>query len=156
MSAALRARRIAVAVAVLLSATLVLGLAPRSAHAEDRFGRRLQMLALTNQDRRAHDRDNLGFAARLSRYAKEHSRRMANRGYLFHSSDDQLQDALGHYAWSIGGENVGVGGSLESLEDAFMASEDHRANILRPTYDHAAVGVARADGRIWVTVIFYG
>ena len=156
MSAVLRARRIAVAVAFLLSATLLLGLAPRSAHAEDRFGRRLQMLALTNQDRRAHDRDNLGFAARLSRYAKDHSRQMANRGYLFHSSDDQLQGALGRYAWSIGGENVGVGGSLESLEDAFMASKDHRANILRPTYDHAAVGVVRADGRIWVTVIFYG
>jgi hypothetical protein len=23
-------------------------------------------------------------------------------------------------------------------------------------YDHAAVGIARADDRIWVTVIFYG
>jgi uncharacterized protein YkwD len=133
------------------------GLAPmRAAHADERFGRRLQMRALTNHDRREHDRRSLGFAAALSRYAKEHSREMARRGYLFHSSDDDLRDALGHYAWSIGGENVGVGGSLDGLEDAFMASKDHRENILRPTYDHAAVGVVRADGSIWVTVIFYG
>jgi len=158
MSAVLGGRaRLVPVVAVLVSAMLVLGLAlVRPAHAEESVGRRLQMLALTNQDRRAHDRDTLGFAAALSRYAKEHSRQMAQRGYLFHSSNDDLQDALGGYRWTIGGENVGVGGSLESLEDAFMASKLHRENILRPTYDHAAVGVVREDGRIWVTVIFYG
>ena len=157
MSTLRSGRPVATAIALLLATMVVLGIAPvRPAHAEERFGRRLQMLALTNQDRRDHDRANLGFAAALSRYAKDHSRAMARHGYLFHSSDEQLQAALGHYAWSIGGENVGVGGSLESLEDAFMASKDHRENILRPTYDRAAVGVVRADGRIWVTVIFYG
>lgn len=149
-------RKLASAIAVLVSALVVLGLVPPRAHAEDSVGRRLEMLALTNRDRRAHDRDALGFARTLSRYAKEHSREMARRGYLFHSSDSDLQDALGAYRWSIGGENVGVGGSLESLEDAFMASEEHRENILRPTYDRAAVGIVREDGRIWVTVIFYG
>lgn len=149
-------RRIASSIVLALTAVLVLGLMPPRAHAEDSVGRRLQMLALTNRDRRAHERDVLGFAARLSRYAKEHSRAMARRGYLFHSDTADLQDALGSYRWSIGGENVGVGGSLEGLEDAFMASKDHRENILRPTYDHAAVGVVREDGRIWVTVIFYG
>ena len=158
MSTVLGGRRVARAIALVLSAMVVLGIAPmrQVARADERFGRRLQMLALTNQDRRAHERNNLGFAAALSRYAKDHSRAMANEGYLYHSSDEQLQAALGHYAWSIGGENVGVGGSLDSLEDAFMASKDHRENILRPTYDHAAVGVVRAHGRVWVTVIFYG
>jgi uncharacterized protein YkwD len=51
---------------------------------------------------------------------------------------------------------VGVGGSLDSLEDAFMASIDHRKNILRKVYDHAAVGIVRQDDAIWITVIFYG
>jgi uncharacterized protein YkwD len=52
---------------------------------------------------------------------------------------------------------VGVGGSLESLEAAFMNSPSHRENILRTSFAHAAVGVARDDdGHIWVTVIFYG
>ena len=158
MSAALRGRsRFAVAVAVVLSAVLVLALAPSDrASADQPFGRRRQMLALTNDDREARDRDNLGFAARLSRYAKQHSREMADQGYLFHSTDEQLRDALDGYRWGIGGENVGVGGSLESLESAFMASKLHRENILRREFDHAAVGVVRSDGRIWVTVIFYG
>ena len=145
-------------VAVFVSAMLVLGLASLGgrAHAEQQFGRRRQMLALTNHDRSARDRDELGFAARLSRYAKDHSREMAEEGYLFHSSEEQLQRALSGYPWHLGGENVGVGGSLESLEAAFMASRLHRENILRPDFDHAAVGVVRADGRVWVTVIFYG
>jgi uncharacterized protein YkwD len=51
---------------------------------------------------------------------------------------------------------VGVGDSLDDLEDAFMASAVHRHNILARTYDHAAVGVVIEDGRVWVTVVFYG
>jgi uncharacterized protein YkwD len=150
-------RKVGATLAVLISALLFLGLTLDStAHAEQQFGRRRQMLALTNDDRQARDRADLSFAARVSRYAKAHSREMADKGYLFHSSDDQLRNAFDGLEWSLGGENVGVGGSLESLEDAFMASKLHRENILRPEFDHAAIGVARADGRIWVTVIFYG
>ncbi len=145
--------------ALLLVATLLLGLggARADANADERFGRRRQMLALTNADRERRDRAELRFAARLSRYAREHSRAMASKGVLFHSTDDQLRFALNGYGWSLAGENVGVGGSLESLEAAFMGSPAHRENILRTTFEHAAVGVARDDGgHIWVTVIFYG
>ena len=149
-------RKVIGVVAVLLSAMLLMGLAPMRSGADERYGRRMQMLSLTNQDRRMHDREALDFAARVSQYAKDHSRAMANRGYLYHSSEEQLRKALEGSNWTIGGENVGVGASLESLEDAFMASKLHRENILRPTYDNAAIGVVRADGRIWVTVIFYG
>ena len=81
---------------------------------------------------------------------------MADHGYIYHSTGDQLRAQLDGYQWQLGGENVGVGGSLESLEDAFMASTEHRKNILRRVYDHAAVGIVRADDRIWITVIFYG
>ena len=114
------------------------------------------MLALTNRDRADHDRARLSFAERLARYAKSHSQQMANKGYIYHSTADQLINALHGYEWQLGGENVGVGGSLESLEDAFMASVDHRKNILRRVYNHAAVGIVRQDDRIWITVIFYG
>jgi uncharacterized protein YkwD len=37
-----------------------------------------------------------------------------------------------------------------------MASDVHRHNILAHTYDHAAVGIVIEDGRVWVTVVFYG
>src|SRR6266508_917534 len=49
-----------------------------------------------------------------------------------------------------------VGSTVDGLQDAFMASPPHRENILRSAYDHVAIGMASADGHLWVTVIFYG
>ena len=157
MSGVIDGRRTLAAVfALLLSALLLIGSAYRADAEGERFGRRRQMLALTNQDRETRDRRELGFAAALSNYAKSHSAAMARKGYLVHSTDEQLRDALEGYDWTIGGENVGVGGSLDTLEDAFMASKLHRQNILRPDFQRAAVGVIRDGDRFWVTVIFYG
>lgn len=144
------------AIALLMAGLLVVGTAPERADARERTGRRVKMVNLTNDDRREHDRRALGFETRVSRYAKDHSQAMARKGYIFHSTEAQLQRALGDIDWSIGGENVGVGGSLESLEDAFMASKLHRQNILRKSFDHMAVGIVREDGALWITVIFYG
>lgn len=144
------------AIALLMAGLLVVGTAPERADARERTGRRVRMVNLTNDDRREHDRRALGFETRVSRYAKGHSQAMARKGYIFHSTEAQLRRALGDVDWSIGGENVGVGGSLESLEEAFMASKLHRQNILRKSFDHMAVGIVREDGALWITVIFYG
>lgn len=151
-------RKLGAVLALLLSAMLLAGVGPFAgdANAEERYGRRRQMLGLTNEDREQRDRRELDFAAALSKYAKSHSEAMARRGYLFHSSEDQLRAVLNGYDWSIAGENVGLGGSLESLENAFMESRLHRKNILRREFIRAAVGVVREDDRLWVTVIFYG
>jgi uncharacterized protein YkwD len=113
-------------------------------------------LDLTNEDRVDHDRRALRLARVLSRYATRHSRTMADRGFIFHSSEDDLRAALEGTDWAAAGENVGVGDSLDDLQDAFMASTVHRHNILARTYDHAAVGIVVDDGRFWVTVVFYG
>lgn len=117
---------------------------------------RADFLDLTNEDRARHDREALRLARVLSRYATHHSRAMADRGFLFHSSEDDLRAALEGTEWTSAGENVGVGDSLDDLEDAFMASDVHRHNILARTYDHAAVGIVIDDGRVWVTVVFFG
>jgi uncharacterized protein YkwD len=143
-------------VALLLAGLLMVGIAPARSDARERYGRRMQMVGLTNQDRSEHNRSPLAFAAALSRYAKEHSREMAHKGYIYHSTGQQLLDALGGYDWSLGGENVGVAESLDSLESAFMASKDHRENILRSSFDHVAVGIVKSKDSVWVTVIFYG
>ena len=140
----------------IISCLLVVGLAAGAALGEDRVRPRRHMLSLTNADRENHDRKALTFAERLSRYAKAHSHAMADRGSLFHSTGDQLRAALDGYVWELGGENIGVGDSLEGLEEAFMASPPHRQNLLRRVYGHAAFGIVREDGRTWITVIFYG
>ena len=114
---------------------------------------RADMLALTNHDRVQHDRSRLTLDAQLSRYAKQHSRDMAERGRLFHTPD--LAAMLDGRDWSLGGENVGVGPSLRAIEAGFMREKAHRKNLLRWEWDHAAVGVFHDEGLAWVTVIFW-
>ena len=138
-------------VAALLAAFLVVGLVPP---ADAQTTTRHTMLALTNEDRTDREVAGLELNIRLSRVAKQHSLEMADAGSIYHSSN--LTGALAPYDWSIGGENVGSGGSLESLEKAFMASTAHRKNILRKSFDHVGIGVVKRDGTYWVTLIFYG
>jgi uncharacterized protein YkwD len=142
--------------AVLVLSLLVLGSGFSTDHARAAMdgGNRAEMLQLTNQARMTRDRDALELDQQLSRYAVKHSRAMATEGELFHSGD--LAAVLRGRAWSIGGENVGVASSLVELQAAFMASRLHRQNILRRSFDHTAIGVVASDGRLWVTVIFYG
>lgn len=140
---------------LLLTGWLVTVFAPERAQA-GRVTRRVHMLALTNQEREERERAELRMVDRLSRYAKRHSLAMAEKGYLFHSDDSELIEVLNRYDWSIGGENVGVGSTVDSLQDAFMRSKPHRENILRSAFDHVAIGMVRVDDHLWVTVIFYG
>ncbi len=152
-SVAIRGRRTAAIAVLVLAAMLAQGVRADHANAANRH--RASMLSLTNSDRAEHGRAALSLDAGLSRYAKQHSSDMARRGYLFHTED--LAAKLKGLDWSIGGENVGVGASLDGLEDAFMRSTVHRRNILRTSFDHVAVGVyVDGDGNNWVTVIFYG
>jgi uncharacterized protein YkwD len=139
---------------LMLVSLLWSGIATDHARAGAAEKRRQEMLQLTNEDRADRDRKALKLDEKISRYATRHSREMAEAGYLFHSDD--LTDVLDGVEWSMGGENVGVGSSLTDLEAAFMASKVHRKNILQRGFDHAAFGVVKSDGSLWVTVIFYG
>ena len=130
------------------------GVATDHARAGAAAKRRSEMLQLTNEDRTHKDREALKLDRKLSRYATKHSQAMADAGTLFHSDD--LAGALDGVEWSMGGENVGVGSSLNDLEAAFMASKVHRTNILQRGFDHAALGIVKSGGSFWVTVIFYG
>ena len=149
-----RSRRQVALVFLLAAAVFTTGIVTDPVRAGATAPPRGEMFRLTNGDREARNRHDLDLNTRLSRYAKRHSRKMAERGELFHTPD--LAAKLDGLDWSIGGENVGVGPDLTSLEDAFMASAPHRENILRRTFYDAAVGVYESDGSFWVTVIFYG
>jgi uncharacterized protein YkwD len=150
---AIRGRKTAAVASLLIVAFLAQGLRATAANAATT--QRDVMLSLTNEDRTSHHAAPLVLDDQLSRYAKQHSRDMATTGYLFHTPD--LAAKLKGLDWSLGGENVGVGSSLDGLESAFMHSQVHRDNILQKAFDHTAIGVYRdADGNYWVTVIFYG
>ena len=55
--------------------------------------------------------------------------------------------------WRSAGENVGTGGEVVPLHNAFVASPGHYANIVG-TYNRVGVGVVVAGGTIWVTFNF--
>ncbi len=140
-------------VSLLLSLVLVVGRTQAPARAGE--SPRGRMLRLTNDSRAERDLDPLKLNVELSAAALRHSRDMAKKGKLFHSSN--VPSELSPWRWSTWGENVGyTTADLAELQRAFMNSPDHRANILDPDFRKVGIGVVRRDGYLWVTVIFYG
>ena len=90
----------------------------------------------------------------LARAARKHTQEMWTRDELYHTPSDKLRRRVTN--WTVIGENVGVGGTVDSLHQAFMDSPGHRDNILYTTFRHVGIGVAKKNGRMWVTVIFEG
>lgn len=146
-----RAARVAV---LALSAMVLAGpLAARPALAANNDERYLR--GLVNEARVEHQANPLRMRAFLVRAARRHSRDMAASGQLVHSTE-LASYAEGH-PWSIIGENIGYGPSMEVLHQAFMDSPPHRENELNGQFRQIGVGMAVGDdGRIWVTVLFLG
>lgn len=155
------------AIAVVLAATVVLAAASTtSARVRDRrdeasrsekkcwrfkdtergFARKI------NAARALQSVGKLSLDRQLSKAARVHTWAMARNEKLYHTPSDTLRRRITN--WTILGENVGVGGDVESLHKAFMESPAHRDNVLYKTFRYVGVGVLKRDGRMWVTVIF--
>jgi uncharacterized protein YkwD len=117
-------------------------------------GLRGRMLDLINRTRDRHDARALRLNIDLSRYARRHSARMADRGELFHST--HLRRQLRGYRYSTWGEILGYAGTLRRVRDLWMDSSTHRKLLLGRAFRRAGVGVVRRGGMVWVTVILYG
>lgn len=77
---------------------------------------------------------------------------MTSRNYLHHTSAAALRRRVTF--WTLLGENVGVGNTVDSLQKAFIDSPSHRDNIVYPTFKYIGVGTQKAHGRLWVTFLF--
>jgi len=86
----------------------------------------------------------------LSRVARRQAGAMAKKQALYHTP------SLGSLVtrWRSLAENVGFARSVRRVHRAFMASAPHRANILKSAYRFVGVGVRKADGYVWVAVVF--
>jgi uncharacterized protein YkwD len=114
------------------------------------------MYQATNTSRGRFGRGNVWINRTMSQVALQHSTWMARTGHLRHTKDPAAVYLKG-MSWHCWGENIAVsGGSVADVEKAFMASPEHRANILNSCFKHVAIGAARVDGVLWVTVFFYG
>lgn len=140
--------------AILVLGILVALLVTGDASPTQALGLRGRMLHSINRTRVNHDNHRLHLNVRLSHHAHRHSRRMANRGGIYHTADlFRLVRRFGATNW---GENVAQAGTVRRVKRSWMRSAPHRANVLRSSYRRAGVGVVRARGWLWVTVMFYG
>jgi hypothetical protein len=120
-----------------------------------RYHERHAMLRATNGSRDRFSLSGVRIDRELSKIARQHSLKMAQDRSLFHTTDPSSVYLKG-VSWHYWGENVGAGGNVSDLENAFMASLPHRHNILNKTFRHVAIGAVRVDGVLWVTLFFWG
>ena len=101
------------------------------------------LLAQMNAVRAAHHLSPLREDAHLESAARFHSRQMLATGVFAHGA---LQARLGEFDVSaaVAGENLawGVGSYARatSIVDEWLASPEHRANLLRPSFRRVGVG----------------
>jgi hypothetical protein len=75
---------------------------------------------------------------------------MADTGVLAHSA---LADgAPGE--WIRLGENVGRGGDVNGIHNAFVASASHLKNLVDPGFRYVGIGVVSINGGIFVSEVF--
>jgi len=150
----LRGRRIIVS--LLLFSTLFVGSAaaasPASAATRGPTNSERRIAWLINRARKDANRPTLRYSYALSRVARGHSALMASKGTIFHTSN--LAYSFRNFSWTIGGENVGMGPSMNALHAAFMASPHHRDNNLDKRFHRFGVGVVWKNGVAYVTVQF--
>lgn len=107
----------------------------------------------TNAERSSRGIKTLALYSDLTANARQHSQDMAEDGTIYHNS--RLGSQIGGNWWALG-ENVGMGPDCNSIQDAFMASPGHKANIIDKDYNQVGVGVVIKDDTVYVTVVFAG
>ena len=75
---------------------------------------------------------------------------LAEKGELSHS--DLTDDVSG--CWKGLAENVGYGPSVAAIQDAYMNSPPHRANVVNKRYDDGAVAVVQEGNRYYTVQLF--
>lgn len=86
--------------------------------------------------------------------ARGWARWMGERRDLRHA-DDIVTGAPAD--WTKAGENVGRGGTVDAVWEAFMASPSHAANVLDPAFTRIGVGVVQtSDGVLYTAHRFAG
>ena len=155
-----RARTFVARVGILILAvallTPLLPVASASAYSGSAAEAESQFFTLLNRTRASAGLAPLASNATLSAYARSWSSRMGAANNLVHSPNLARETAIAVPDWRRAGENIGVGGTVSALHNAFYASAPHRANMLG-AYNQVGVGVVVVRSEIWVTFRFaYG
>lgn len=103
-----------------------------------------------NADRSANGLRTLGTQADAQAKAQAWAERLAREDRIYHST---LTDGI-RVRWCSIGENVGYGHSVASIENGYMNSPVHRANILASKWNGVGVGYATNGDRVYTVQVF--
>jgi uncharacterized protein YkwD len=153
------ARAIALAGTALLAAAL-LAWTPQPATGWDQSAAEATLWQLLNADRTNNGLPPLAQHSTLVSLARWRSKDMVDRDYFNHTILGTNYQVYHWYdtnglSWSSGGENIGYNNGFSDadspikINDGFMASSGHRANILNSAWSHGGVGAYGADGVMW-------
>src|SRR5437660_1864138 len=142
-------RRILAGLALCLAGQAALLLQAAPARAEP-TSEEAQFVVRVNALRASKGLAPLAVDPQLRDIARTWSAQMAAAGGISHNP--ALADQVSN--WQKIGENVGVGGDVTTIENAFEASPHHYANLVDPAFTYVGIGVVDANGSIWVTQDF--
>ena len=116
-----------------------------------------------NAARAEHHRIPLRRLPELDRVARAHSTDMARRGYLSHDNPegknpvDRIREGA-MPGFSLDAENLGITDRADpnrEILQSWLASADHRRNLLAPPFNATGIGIAQApDGSLLYTQIY--
>ena len=118
-----------------------------------------EILELVNRDRASQGLPNLVINPTLNLAALAKAQDMMSKDYFAHTSPEGKAPwywfkALG-YNYSYAGENLAEGFSdPNDLENSWMASPEHRANILSPFYSDVGLAVITENNLSLVVQLF--
>lgn len=144
----------ALAALVTVVGLAALGATPAAATAANPAWDEWDFVRMVNMERWERGIPPVTVVAGLQDLSRAWSRAMASADVLSH--DPRLVEGIGarYPDWRRMAENVGYGGNMAQIHDAFMNSEGHRNNILNPEFTSIGVGVTWAGTKLWVTQKF--
>lgn len=115
----------------------------------------LELVAAVNHARTAQGLPALRWSEALATAARRHAAVMAKHGIAEHGFAGEpglasrVTQAGAHFAWLA--ENVACGPGIEDIQNEFLRSPNHRANILDSDMDSIGIGIVERGGQ-WFAV----
>jgi len=117
-----------------------------------------ELFRMTNRDRAEAGVPELEWNEWLAQAARKHAAEMARRGQLSHHfpGEPGLRDRIAATSlrFNASAENIALGPTPAGINDDWMLSPGHRANILEPRYNAIGVAVVRNGDELYAVTDF--
>ena len=121
---------------------------PVQASPEDPAADEVQFVSLLNATRAKGGLPPLTVDPELRSLARDWARHMADAGHISHANPISAGVTAD---WLKLGENVGTGGTVTVVMNAFVASPGHYANIMDPEFTKVGVGLVWLGNALYTT-----